>query len=41
MNHFISITDASDAELLHVFDVAYRLRSEGEVGKPNEPILRS
>ncbi len=41
MKHFISITDATDAELQHIFDVAFRLRAEREQGKPNDAILGS
>src|SRR5262245_52186045 len=41
MKHFISIAQTSDAELQHVFDVAFRLREERTKGKTHDPILRS
>ncbi len=39
MNHFLSIADHSTDELRHVLDVSFRLRSERESGRGNDPIL--
>lgn len=39
MKHFISIAQTSEAELRHVFDVAFGLRRERVAGVRNQPIL--
>jgi ornithine carbamoyltransferase len=39
MKHFISIAQTSEAQLRHVFDVAFALRRERAAGVRNQPIL--
>jgi len=39
MNHFLKISDTTDEQLVHLFDVAHRLRAERREGKPNDPVL--
>lgn len=39
MNHFISVSDTSDADLQVIFDVSFRLREQRNAGQANEPIL--
>ncbi len=39
MKQFLTIPDASDAELTRVFDAAYELRGQREAGEANPPLL--
>ena len=40
MKHFLSLADATSAELDRIFDLAFELRAQRERGEPNTPLLR-
>ena len=39
MKHFITVTDATDAELVRILDLAVQMRRQRQNGQTNEPVL--